>query len=86
MHAQLYLPHETRGQTNIFHEFFNAGEKCIEISNNRELGNKIHGPYIKLSGWNRNSIQQPMRSSSEILAPLTHAKTLDEVFYIGDHA
>ena len=58
---------------------------ALQISNNREFGNEIHGPYIKPSGWNRNRIQQPMRSNSEVLALLTHATTLDELFHIGDY-
>ena len=83
--TQLPLPHKTRGQIDIFHEFVNAGENCIAISNNREVGNEIHGLYIKPSSWNRNRIQQPMRSSSEVLAPLTHTTTLDKLFHIRDH-
>ena len=70
---------------DIFREFINAGENCIAISNNGEIGNKIHGPYIKASGWNRNRIQQPMRSNSEVLAPLKHTTTLDGPFHIRDH-
>ena len=70
---------------DIFGEFINAGENCIAISKNRKFGNEIHGLYIKPSGWNRNMIQQPMRSSSEFLAQLTHATTLDEPFHIRDH-
>ena len=85
MQRSLPLSHETRGQTNILREIINAGENCIEISNSREVINKIHGPYIKPSSWNRNRIQQPMRTSSEVLALLIHATILDELFYIGDH-
>ena len=48
--AQMPLFHETRGQMNIFTEFFNAGENCIAIINNQEVGNKTHGPYIKPLG------------------------------------
>ena len=84
--AQIPLPYETSGQTNIFREFLNAYKSWIAISNNREVGNKIHGPYIKPSDWNRNRIQQPMRSSSEITAPLIHATTLNELFCISYHA
>ena len=69
---------------NIFREFINVG-KNIAIKNNREVGNKIHEPYIKASGWNRNNIQQPMRSNSEVLAPLKHTTTLDGPFHIRDH-
>ena len=83
--AQLPLPHETRGLVDIFHEFVNAGENCIVISNNKKVSSEIHGPYIKPSGWNRNKIQQPMRSSSEVLALLTHATTLDVLSFVGDH-
>ena len=71
---------------DIFREFINTGENCIAIKNNREVGNEIHGPYIKLSIWNGNRIQQPMRSNSEVLALLTHATTLNEPFHIGDYA
>ena len=70
---------------DIFRDFINAGENCIAISSNREIRNKTHGPHIKPSGWNRNRIQQPMRSSSEVLAPLAHATTFDEPFHIGDY-
>ena len=45
----------------------------------------IYELYIKPSSWNKNRIQKPMRSSSEVLALLTHAITLDEPFYIGYH-
>ena len=83
--TQLPLPHKLRGQTDISREIFNAGENCIAISNNREAGNEIYGPYVKLSGWNRNRIQQLIRSNSEVLALLIHATTLDEPFHIGDH-
>ena len=68
---------------DIFHEFFNAGENCITISNNSEVVNEIHGPYIKPSSWNRNRIQQPIRSRSRVFAPLAHATTLDALFHIG---
>ena len=39
----------------------------------------------KPSGWNKNRIQQPMGSSTEDLALLTHAATFDEPFHIRDH-
>ena len=83
--AQLHLPYEKRGQTDIFFGFVNVGEKCIAISNNREFCNKIHGPYIKPSGWKRNRIQQSIRISCKVLPLLTHAITLNELFHIGDH-
>ena len=69
---------------DIFCELVNVGENFIAISSNREVGNEIYVPYIKLSGWNRNRIQQPIKSSSEVIAPLTHATTLDEPFHIRD--
>ena len=81
----LPLLHEIKGQTDMFHEFVNAGKNGIAINNNKEVGSKIHQPYIKLSGGNRTRIQQPMRSNSEVFAPLTHVTTLDEAFHIRDH-
>ena len=55
MQRSIAPPPKTRGQTHIFSKLVNKGESCIAISNNRELGNEIHGPDIKLSGWNRNN-------------------------------
>ena len=83
--TQLPLPYKTRGQMDIFHEFFNAGEYSIAINNNRDIDIEIYGLQIKLSGWNRNKIQLPMRSISEVLALLAYATTLGKLFHIGDH-
>ena len=58
---------------------------ALQSATTKKVGNKIHGPYIKLSGCNKNRIQQPMRSNSEVLALLAHATTLDELVHIRDH-